>query len=183
VPPVDLDLWLPKPVLRTNHRRESSATAAVLWKSAATVRLRDCRILGRLIRARIPGLRASLRFDELFRSNPFNLLEEGPAYNLSGLCGRIWTVRGDFALLSQPSDFLDWDVPGTVRVLFASWAEPNGSGSALVSEVRIAAVDRKAGLYVRALGPFIASFQGLVAAEPLQIATQRAARASKPSDH
>jgi hypothetical protein len=183
VPPVDLDRWLPEPALRTNHRRESPATAAELWASAATVRLRDCRILGRLIRARIPGLQASLSFNELFRTDPFNLLEEGPTYNLSGLCGRIWTIRGDFALLSQPSEFPDWHVPGTVRVLFAGWAEATESGSALVSEVRIAAVDRRAALHVRALKPFIAAFQGLVATEPLQIAAQRAARASKTRDH
>lgn len=183
MPPVDLDRWLPEPVLRTNHRRESPATAAELWESAATVRLRDCRILGRLIRARIPGLQASLSFNELFRSAPFNLLDEGPTYNLSGLCGRIWTVRGDFAVLSQASEFPNWHVPGRVRVLFAGWAETTESGSALVSEVRIAAVDRKARLYVRALEPFIAAFQGLVATEPLQVAAQRAARASEPRDH
>jgi hypothetical protein len=183
VPPVDLDRWLPEPVLRTRHRRESPATATELWESAATVRLSDCRVLGRLIRIRIPGLRASLSFDELFRSAPFNLLEEGATYTLSGLCGRIWTVRDDFALLSQPSEFPNWNAPGMVRVLFASWAEATESGSALVSEVRIAAVDRKAALYVRALKPFIAAFQGLVATEPLQIAAQRAARASQPRDH
>ena len=183
MPPVDLDRWLPEPVLRTNYRRESPATAAELWESAATVRLRDCRILGRLIRARIPGLQASLSFNELFRSDPFNLLDDGSAYVLSGLCGRIWTLRRDFTLLSQPEEFLTWHVPGTVRVLFANWAEATGSGSALVSEVRIAAVDRKAALYVRALKPFIAAFQGLVATEPLQIAAHRAARASEPRDH
>ena len=183
VPPVDLDRWLPKPVVRTNYRRESPATAAELWDSAATVRLRDCRILGRLIRARIPGLQASLSFNDLFRNDPFNLLEEGPTYNLSGLCGRIWSMRGDFALLSQPSDFRSWHAPGTVRVLFAGWAEATESGSALVSEVRIAAVDRKAGLYLRGLKPFIAAFQGLVAKEPLQVAVQRAALASESRDH
>jgi hypothetical protein len=179
---VDLDRWLPEPVLRTRHRRESPATAAELWESAATVRLRDCRMLGRLIRARIPGVHASWSFNELFRRDPFNLLEEGPSYNLSGLCGRIWTVRGDFARLSQPSDFRNWHAPGTVRVLFAGWAEATESGSALVSEVRIGAVDRKAALYLRALKPFIATFQGLVATEPLQIAAQRAARASGRRD-
>jgi hypothetical protein len=182
-PPVDLDSWLPDPVLRTSHRRESPTTEDELWASATTVRLRDCRILGRLIRARIPGLRASLTFDELFRRDPFNVLDQGPTYTLSGLCGRIWTVRRDFALLSQPADFLTWQVPGTVRVLFASWAEPTEAGSALVSEVRIAAVDRTAGLRVRALRPFISAFQGLVATEPLRIASQRAGRASKPGDY
>ena len=175
MPPVDLDHWLPEPILRTCHRREASATEADLWAAGATVHLGDCRILGRLIRARIPGLRSSLAFDELFRSDPFNPLDEGPTHLLSGLCGRIWTVRRDFEQLSQPAEFLVWQVPGTVRVLFANWAEPTERGSALVSEVRIAAVDRKAAIYVRALEPFIFAFQGLVATEPLKVAVERAA--------
>jgi hypothetical protein len=174
MPPVPLDRWLPEPVVRTSHRRASPASAGELWASAATVRLRDCRILGRLIRARIPGLQASMTFDQLFHSDPFNLLEEGPNYALSALCGRIWTVRGDFTLLSRPAEFLSWQVPGTVRVLFANWAEAIDGGSALNSEVRIAAVDRRAALYVRALDPFISAFQGLVASEPLKIAVRRA---------
>src|SRR5436305_7701104 len=117
MPPVDLDRWLSEPMLRTSHRREAPASADELWAAAATVRLRDCRVLGRLIRARIPGLQARLTFDQVFRSDPFNLLDEGPTYALAGLCGRIWTIRRDFATLSRPAEFLSWDVPGTVRVL------------------------------------------------------------------
>jgi hypothetical protein len=173
---VDLDVWLAKPTLRTRHSRESETGEQDLWAWAKTVRLKDCHILGRLIRARIPGLRASATFDEMFRREPFNLLEEGPTHVLSGLCGRIWTVRGDFAELAQPEEFLTWQTAGTVRVLFAQWAEASSAGSALVSEVRIGAVDRKAARYVRALEPFIAAFQGLVAVEPLNIAVRRAGR-------
>ena len=120
-----------------------------------------------------------MTFDELFHGAPFNVLEEGPTYVLSGLCGRIWTVRGDFTALARPTDFVTWHVPGTVRVLFANWAVATGSGSALVSEVRIAAVDRRAALYLRALEPFIGAFQGLVATEPLRIAARRAAPAGR----
>jgi hypothetical protein len=172
--PVDLDRWLPGPVVRTSQRRAGLTSADELWASAATVRLRECRILGRLIRARIPGLEASLTFGELFHREPFNVLEDGATYTLSGLCGRIWTVRGDFAMLSRPEEFLTWQVPGTVRVLFANWAVSTENGAALVSEVRIAAVDRRAAAYVRALQPFISAFQGLIATEPLRIAVQRA---------
>ena len=64
-------------------------------------------------------------------------------------------------------------------MLFANWAEATESGSALVSEVRIAAVDRKAAFCVRALEPFISAFQGLVATEPLRIAARRAASAGR----
>jgi hypothetical protein len=175
VSPPDLDRWLPDPVLRTSQRLEASASADELWAAAATVRLRDCRILGRLIRARIPNLQASLTFDALFRSAPFNVLEEGPTHRLSALCGRIWTITGDFAHLSEPAEFLTWQVPGTVRVLFANWATAAENGSVLASEVRVAAVDRRATLYVRALGPFISASQGLIAREPLSLAVRRAA--------
>jgi hypothetical protein len=178
MPPVDLDRWLAKPALRTRYSRDAAAGEDALWAAAATVRLRDCRTLGRLIRARIPGLHASMTFDDLFHSAPFNLLDEGPSYTLSGLCGRIWTMRGDFAQLERPRDFLTWSVPGTVRVLFANWAAPTATGSALVSEVRIAPADRRAALYVHALRPFIAAFQGLVATEPLRVATRRAVHTS-----
>jgi len=173
---VDLDRWLAEPTLRTRHSREGPMSEQDLWASAKTVRLKDCHILGRLIRGRIPGLRASVTFDEMFHNEPFNVLEEGPTYTLSGLCGRIWTVRRDFAQLASPADFLSWQTAGTVRVLFAQWAEPSAEGSALVSEVRIGAVDRRAARYVRALEPFIAAFQGLVGAEPLSIAVRRAGR-------
>jgi hypothetical protein len=136
--------------------------------------VRDCRVLGRLIRARIAGVQAAVTFDELFRTAPFNLLDAGPTYALSGLCGRIWAARGDFAVLSDPAEFDTWDVPGTARVLFANWAEPTQDGAALVSEVRVGAVDGRAARYVRALKPFIGAFQGLVGAEPLSIAVRRA---------
>ena len=172
---MDLDRWLSGPLIRTRHRREGLAGVQELWVSAGAVRLDECRILGPLIRARIPGLNPCLTFSELFHSDPFNVLEAGPMYTLSGLCGRIWTVRGDFAQLDHPTEFLTWQVPRTVRVLFANWAEQAGEGAALVSEVRIAAVDRRAALYVRALAPFISAFQGLIATEPLRLAVQRAA--------
>jgi hypothetical protein len=83
-------------------------------------------------------------------------------------------VRGEFGSLDEPQAFLDWDEPGTVRVLFAHWAEPLAAGAALRSEVRIAAVDRRAGVYLRALEPFIGAFQGLVGLETLSAAVRRA---------
>jgi hypothetical protein len=172
---VDLDHWLDTPVVRTRHARASPVDADALWAAAASVRLRDCRLLGRLIRARIPGLSAGLTFHDMFRDDPFIVLDEGPAYLLSGLLGRIWTVRRDFTVPGDPDEFRRWQVPGTARVLFASWAEPGeGGGSTLVSEVRVAAVDRRAALYIRGLGPFIAAFQGLIGVEPLAVAEQRA---------
>ena len=172
---MDLDRWLADPLVRTHHRREAAADPGELWATAKAIRLQDCRVLGRLIRRRIPGLRASETFDEMFVTAPFTLLEEGAAHRLSGLVGRIWTVRGDFASLDAPEDFVTWSESGTVRVLFANWAEESTRGAALVSEVRIGAIDRRAALYTRGLGPFISAFQGLVGTEPLTLAARRAA--------
>jgi hypothetical protein len=172
---VNLDDWLAAPAVRTHHRRKCSADVAELWNAAASVRLRDCRLLGRLVRARIPGLQADDTFHDVFYREPFNLLEEGPTYALSGLCGKIWTLRREYAQLSEPNEFRSWDAPGTVRVLFANWAEPAGKGAALVSEVRISAVDRGAALRLRAMEPFIAGFQGLIGVEALGAAVRQAA--------
>src|SRR3954451_7169166 len=153
MPVPDLDAWLADPAVRTRHRRAAPVDASALWTAAGTVRLRECRVLGRLIRARIPGLAPDLSFDELFAGAPFTVLDEGPTHRLSALCGRIWTVRGGVTVLADPSDFLTWGEPGTVRVLFANWAEPSEGGATLVSEVRVGAVDGRARLLPGAPAP------------------------------
>ena len=173
----DLDRWLSDPAVRTQHRRKSSASVDRLWQAAATVRLCDCRLLGRLVAVRLRGSRPQLTFDELFRAPPFVTLQRGPTSALFGLCGRIWTVRGELGSLAGPQSFLDWDEPGTVRVLFAYWAEPSGARAGLHSEVRVAPVDRRAAVYLRTLGPFIAAFQGLIGLETLSLAVRRAEQA------
>ena len=170
----DLDRWLSAPAVRTSHRRLSRAGVQALWPAAASVRLRDCRLLGRLVGVRISGTDPQMTFDTLFRTPPFVVLEEGPTWVLSGLCGRIWTVRGQLGRLPDPQAFVDWHEPATVRVLFASWAEPLEDGAVLRSEVRVAPVDRRAAFYLRALEPFITAFQGLVGLEALSLAVRRA---------
>ena len=115
-----------------------------------------------------------MTFNALFRAPPFVALENGSTWALSGLCGRIWTARGDFAQLASPRAFEEWREPGTARVLFAHWVEPLGAGAVLHSEVRAASVDRRAALYLHALEPFIATFQGLIGLEPLALAVRRA---------
>lgn len=167
----DLERWLPDPILRVTHRRQAEATPQALWEAAATVRLEDCRVLGRLVRWRIPGLSRNLTYRELFRREPFVVLEEGECSSLSGLCGRIWTLRRDYPRLKRPEDFTRWDEPGTVRVLFAHWAEPAGRDrAALVSRTHIAANDRGARRGVALVRPLITAFEHLVDREPLAIA-------------
>ena len=118
--------------------------AGELWRAAFGLRLSDTLALGRLIRWRIPETPAQQTFGELFRSYPFTVLEENETSLVSGLCGRIWTLARDYPELAGAEAFRDWDEEGTVRVLFAHWAEPTVDGEAeLVSEARIDPVDER----------------------------------------
>jgi hypothetical protein len=176
----DLDTWLERPLVHVRHRREANVEPAALWEAARSIRLADTRTLGRLVRLRIPGLAAGSVYDEMFRSAPFNVLYEDDSALVSGLVGRIWTLRRDYPQLAVPDDFRHWSARGTVRVLFANWVEPVGSdGAALVNDTRVDAVDRGARLGLSTLRPLIARAHNLIGSEGLDIAIKRA-RSSPP---
>ena len=148
---------------------------AALWDAAREVRIAEAARLGRLVRWRIPGVPPEQTFDELFRREPFTVLEAGEGWSVSGLCGRIWTLARDYPRLAGPEAFRAWDEPGTVRVLFAHWVREAGEGRAeLHSEARVAPVDASASLRLRALWRIVGPFVRLVGAEPLSLAVRRA---------
>ncbi len=182
---LDLDAWLPDPQVRTVHRRSARADAESLWQAAEGLRLRDAPRLGRVVRWRIPDTAPDLPFRELFRGYPFTVLAEGDRWSISGLCGRVWTLARDYPRLDAPGQFVTWNEPGTVRVLFAHWTEPDRGGrTALVSESRIKPVDRSAGIRMRALWAAVGRFERLIGGEALGEAARRAERRSAPSpDH
>jgi hypothetical protein len=174
----DLDSWLPDPQVRTRHSRSVEADPDRLWHAAQAVRIRDAPTLGRAVRWRIPGTSPEISFRDLFRQYPFAVLAEGSRCSVSGMCGRIWTLRRDYPRIAGADQFLAWNEPGTVRVLLAHWIEPDGRGqSALVSEGRIKPVDRQAGLRLRALWLIVRHFERLIGGEVLRAAAQRAERA------
>ena len=174
-PTPDLTRWLADPTVSSVHRREADVPPAPLWSAAATVALSDSRILGRLVRWRIPDLPADLTYHELFRNEPFLVLEETEHSSVSGLCGRIWTLRRDYPRLKTPAEFVDWHAPGTVRVLFAHWVEPvDEDRAALVSQVHVEAFDAPGRRGLRLVRPLISSFERLIDREPLAIAAKRA---------
>ncbi len=176
--PPDLDAWLPDPQVRTRHRRAAQADADRLWHAAETVRLRDAPALGRAVRWRIPGTPADLSFRDLFREYPFVVIAEGARWSVSGMCGRIWTLRRDYPRIEGVDDFLTWEERGTVRVLLAHWIERDGPGqNALVSEARIKPVNGQAGLRIRALWAVVGHFERLIGGEVLRVAVRRAERA------
>jgi hypothetical protein len=171
----DLDAWLPDPQVRTLHRRSARVDADRLWNAAQSIRLRDAPRLGRAVRWRIPGTSSDLSFRDLFRQYPFALLAEGPRWSVSGMCGRIWTIRRDYPHIDGGDDFLAWQEPGTVRVILAHWIEQLGAGeSSLVSEARIKPVDGGAGFRLRALWAVMGRFEGLIGGEVLRAAVERA---------
>ena len=172
-----LDQWLDSPTLSVHYRRESSATADELWQAARQVSLADTALLGRLVRWRIPGLARDIGYDGLFREPPFVVLQEGERLLVSGLAGRIWTLRRDYPRLSSPEDFRSWSERGTARVVFAHWAseQPGGRG-ALASEVRVQAIGAQGRIGVAAVRPIVRSFGQLVSSDGISAAVARAER-------
>jgi hypothetical protein len=170
-----IERWAGAPAVRSRHTRAAATDAQSLWDAAATVRLSDTRTLGRLVRWRIPGTEPTQTFHDLFSRYPFTVLESGPTWQLSGLCGRIWTLQRDYPRLSGPDEYEAWDENGTVKVLFAHWTRPGDDGAAeLISEARVVALGRRANLRLRGLWSVISPFERLVGAEPLTLAVRRA---------
>jgi hypothetical protein len=174
--PFDLDAWLPEPAIRTRHRRATAAPADRLWDAAGALAVDATGPLGRLVRWRIPGLPPGETFRGLFAAPPFTVLAEGERWSVSGLVGRIWTLRRDYPRVADAPAFAAWSEAGTVRVLFAHWVVdgPDG-GSALHSEARVAPVDRGAALRLRALWTVVGPWERLIGGEALA----RAARAAE----
>jgi hypothetical protein len=171
----DLDKWLTKPALRVVHRRESSVPATDLWRAARAVRLSDTSVLGRLVRWRIPGLGRSLSYDELFRQPPFLALEESEHALVSGLVGRIWTLRRDYPELGSAEEFAGWSQGGTARVVIANWAvDRDGGGSVLNAEARVEPIGAQGRLGVAAVRPVVRAFQNLVGSDGINAAVRRA---------
>jgi len=172
-----LDAWLPAPRVRTHHRRTAAVEPDVLWRAAGEVRLRDTRTLGRLVRWRIPGVPEGRTFRQMLAEAPFVVLDEGERFSLSGLAGRIWSPLRDYPRLDGPEAFRSWNERDTVRVLFAHWIEEDAGGrSALVSEARVAPIDRRADLRLRSLWVVIGTFERLIGGEALAVAAARAER-------
>ena len=175
---MDLDVWLPDPEIVTRHRREARADPDTLWAAARSVRLDQTRTIGRLVRWRIPGVPAGRTYDELFRTYPFVVLEEGERHLVSGLCGKIWTLARDYPQLDGADAFRAWAEKGTVRVCFAHWVTDDAQ---LCTEARVKPVDRTSAIRLKALWSVIGRFEPLVASEPLSVATRRAAAQGRRS--
>ena len=116
-----------------------------------------------------------MTFRDLFRRYPFVVLAEGNGWSVSGLCGRLWTLRRDYPGLEGPEEFRAWREPGTARMLIAHWVEREGDErSAICNESRITPVDSSAALRLRALWALVGGLERLVGGEVLRVAARRA---------
>ncbi len=173
----ELDAWLPSPSVRISHRRPSAAPADRLWTASRAVRLSDTRMLGRVVRWRIPGTRAAISFDEMFRNQPFLVLEAREAALVSGLVGRIWTFRRDYPELGDQQEYLRWSQSGTAKVMFANWVEPARSGgSVLHSETRVQVFGIQGRIGLASIRPLIRGFQQLIWSDAMAVAVRTAER-------
>lgn len=141
------------------------------------MRLRDTQLLGRLVRWRIPGTTPDLRFDELFRQPPFTVLEQHDRALLSGVVGRIWTLRRDYPRLGEADEFRRWSQRGTARVLFATWTQTGGDGRAtLCSEVRVEVFGGQGRIGLATVRPIVSGFQHLIGSDGITAAVRAAER-------
>ncbi|MBV9534512.1 MAG: hypothetical protein JO321_03760 [Solirubrobacterales bacterium] len=170
----ELDPWLPRPTVHVTHSRRSSASPDELWRAARTVLLRETALLGRLVQWRIPGTPAEIPYYELFRRAPFTVLEDGERSLVSGIVGRIWTLRRDYPTLAGAEEFRRFNSSGTARVVFAMWAADEPGGARLSAEVRVAAIGSQGRFGMAAVRPLIAAFQHLIGSDGLAAAVRKA---------
>jgi len=111
----------------------------------------------------------------MFRSPPFTVLAELNSGLVSGLVGRIWTLRRDYPSLAGPAEFRSWSRHGTARVVFANWVEPgHRERSALVSETRVEALGAQGRIGVAAIRPLVTAFHQLIGTDGIEVAVRLA---------
>lgn len=172
----ELDRWLPDPAITVFHRRQGAATAHQLWVAAQELRLSETRVLGRLIRWRIPGVPANATFEELFVNPPFTVLARTEESLVSGLVGKIWTLRRDYPTIDADG-FAQWTTSGSAKVVFASWVTAPDSGTAVLhSETRVKAYGPQGRLGLASLRPLVRGFEQLIGSDALAAAVRHAER-------
>jgi hypothetical protein len=117
-----------------------------------------------------------LSFDEMFRNPPFIALAAGERMLISGLVGRIWTLRRDYPQLHDPDEFREWAAAGSAQVMFANWVEPAGAQTALQSETRVRAIGPQGRLGVGAVRPLVSAFAHLIGSDAIEAAVRAAER-------
>ena len=97
---------------------------------------------------------------------------------ISGLVGRIWTLRRDYPELATAEEYRSFSQRGTARVLFANWvdADADGKSATLTAEVRVEAIGAQGRIGVAAVRPLVRAFGHLIGTDGIETAVQRAER-------
>ena len=156
------------------------ASADELWEAAQAVRAVGhgaARAAGALAD---PGLARDITLRRAVpRAAVHACWRQGEHALVSGLVGRIWTLRRDYPQLDSPRG-----VPRLVRarhgprgVRQLGQPERDGGASSLVSEARVQAIGSQGRIGVAAVRPVVRGFQNLIGSEGIAAAVARRAPA------
>ena len=146
-----LDEFLPEYDIRERHERRVSATPETAVAAALGIPVAPDGLVRTLFRLRgLPGGGSVLG---ALRAIGLSPLVQEPACVVLGAAGRPWAPRSGLTAFDKAG-------PGQVRMFFDIVATPDGDGSILTTETRIAAMDARSRRAFRgywlAVGPFSA---------------------------
>ena len=115
---------------------------------------------------------------DVLATHPFVQLAEDGMVSVSGLAGKLWALGDTFVRFDGPAAFRGWEEPGYCKLAVRHEVVADGSGSEILSDVRIWCTDRRAQLRFRPYWAFIGPFSRFIGSELLAAAARRAERTS-----
>ena len=146
-----IDAFLPDPEVRERHQTVVAAPADITWAAVRDLDFRDSALVRGIFRGRELLMRARPKdggkaggFLEQVQALGWRQLAEEPGRKLVfGAVTRPWEANVVFRGLS-PEEFLTFDEPDYVRILWALQVEPAGERSVFSTETRVATTDAEA---------------------------------------
>jgi hypothetical protein len=157
-----IDDLLPAWDWRSAHATRVAAPPAKAAEAMRAITGRDLPVTDALMRVRMLGRhRADDRpVVEGLRRLGLRVFVDDPLAIVLGGVLAPWRPRGGHLPVGSPAEFQAFATPGWVRVATAFTVEPEGTGSRVTTETRIAATDasarRRFGRYWRLIAPFSA---------------------------
>jgi hypothetical protein len=152
-----LDEVLPRYDVHELHDRHVGAPPAAAYAAVRAVTPLDVRLLlplmamrvlpGLFLRRRLPGVDPRAPVLEAFLRNGFLLLGERRGEEVVvGAVGRFWQVSGAQGVrpIGSPEEFKAFDEPGWARAVTNFFVRPDGTGSRVSTETRVAGTDAEA---------------------------------------
>jgi hypothetical protein len=178
-----LDRLLPGFDVNEVHSAEVPAEPADALAAARAVTPQEIRLMGALMALRsLPGRikRTPIKTkpDEPFIEQAlglgFVLLGEFPDEVVVGAVGKFWSPAGNRPLrFRNAEEFLAFDEPGYAKALMNVAVRPQGGGTLISTETRIAATDSAARRRFRLYWLLIGPWSGLIRREWLRAAKRR----------